>query len=52
MDQTYRRGLPLDKSDRNLVRDAQRVSDAIEAIVRIHTAQRQEIYDAIVRAKN
>ena len=34
--------------DRYLVRDAQRVIEAIEALVRIHTAQEEDIYDAVV----
>ncbi len=40
--------LPLEKIDRYLVRDAQRVIEAIEALVRIHTAQEEDIYDAVV----
>jgi heavy metal translocating P-type ATPase len=40
--------LPLEKLDRYLMRDAQRVTEAIEALVRIHTAQEQDIYDAVV----
>ena len=40
--------LPLEKIDRYLIRDAQRVTEAIEALVRIHTAQEQDIYDAVV----
>ena len=39
--------LPLEKIDRYLIRDAQRVIEAIEALVRIHTAQEQDIYDAV-----
>ena len=40
--------LPSEKIDRYLMRDAQRVIEAIEALVRIHTAQEEDIYDAIV----
>ena len=40
--------LPSEKLDRYLTRDAQRVVEAIEALVRIHTAQEEDIYDAIV----
>ena len=40
--------LPAEKIDRYLIRDAQRVIESIEALVRIHTAQEQDIYDAIV----
>ncbi|MGA2129840.1 MAG: heavy metal translocating P-type ATPase, partial [Xanthobacteraceae bacterium] len=34
--------------DHYLLRDAQRVIEAIEALVRIHTAQEEDIYDAVV----
>jgi heavy metal translocating P-type ATPase len=40
--------LPLEKIDRYLIRDAQRVTESIDALVRIHTAQEQDIYDAVV----
>ena len=40
--------LPSEKIDRYLVRDAQRVIEAVEALVRIHTAQEEDIYDAVV----
>ena len=40
--------LPSEKIDRYLVRDAQRVIEAIEVLVRIHTAQEEDIYDAVV----
>jgi hypothetical protein len=30
-----------------LVRDAQRVIEGIETLVRIHTAQEEDIYDAL-----
>ena len=37
--------LPSEKIDRYLVRDAQRVIQSIEALVRIHIAQEEDIYD-------
>lgn len=40
--------LPTERMDHFLVRDAQRVIEAIEALVRIHTAQEEDIYDAVV----
>jgi len=40
--------LPSERIDRYLIRDAQRVIEAIEALVRIHTAQEEDIYDAVV----
>jgi hypothetical protein len=40
--------LPVEKIDRYLIRDAQRVIEAIEALVRIHTAQEEDIFDAVV----
>lgn len=39
--------LPSEKVDRYLVRDAQRVIEAIETLVRMHTAQEEDIYDAV-----
>ncbi|WGD55039.1 heavy metal translocating P-type ATPase [Bradyrhizobium sp. CB1650] len=39
--------LPLEKIDRYLVRDAQRVIEAIETLVRMHTAQEEDIYEAV-----
>jgi heavy metal translocating P-type ATPase len=39
--------LPLEKVDRYLVRDAQRVIEAIETLVRMHTAQEDDIYEAV-----
>jgi heavy metal translocating P-type ATPase len=39
--------LPSEKIDRYLVRDAQRVIEGIETLVRIHTAQEEDIYDAL-----
>jgi heavy metal translocating P-type ATPase len=40
--------LPSEKIDRFLVRDAQRMIEAIETLVRIHTAQEEDIYEAVV----
>jgi heavy metal translocating P-type ATPase len=40
--------LPSEKIDRLLVRDAQRVIEAVETLVRIHTAQEEDIYEAVV----
>ena len=40
--------LPSEKTDRYLIRDAQRVIEAIEAFVRIHMAQEEDIYDVVV----
>jgi len=40
--------LTSEKIDHYLLRDAQRVIEAIEALVRIHTAQEEDIYDAVV----
>jgi len=40
--------LPSEKLDRYFVHDAQRVIEAIEALVRIHTAQEEDIYEAVV----
>ena len=40
--------LPLETIDRYLIRDAQRVIEAIEALVRIHIAQEDDIYEAVV----
>ena len=42
--------LPSEEIDRYLIRDAQRAIEAIEALVRIHTAQEEDIYDAVRRA--
>lgn len=39
--------LPSEKVDRYLIRDAQRVIEAIETLVRIHTAQEEDIYEAV-----
>ena len=35
------------KTDRYLIRDAQRAIESIEVLVRIHVAQEEEIYDAV-----
>jgi heavy metal translocating P-type ATPase len=35
-------------ADRYFVRDAQRMIESIEALVRIHTAQEEDIYDAVL----
>jgi heavy metal translocating P-type ATPase len=40
--------LPLEKVDRYLIRDAQRIVEAIETLVRMHTAQEEDIYEAMV----
>jgi hypothetical protein len=39
--------LPSEKVDRYLVRDAQRVIEAIEVLVRMHMAQEEDIYEAV-----
>jgi len=39
--------LPSEKVDRYLIRDAQRVIEAIETLVRMHTAQEDDIYEAV-----
>ncbi|MCA1456064.1 heavy metal translocating P-type ATPase [Bradyrhizobium sp. BRP22] len=39
--------LPLERVDRYLIRDAQRVIEAIETLVRMHTAQEEDIYEAV-----
>jgi hypothetical protein len=40
--------LPTEKIDRYLMRDAQRVIESIETLVRMHTAQEEDIYEAVV----
>src|ERR1700694_586569 len=40
--------LPSEQVDRYLIRDAQRVIEAIETLVRMHTAQEEDIYEAVV----
>lgn len=42
--------LPVEKLDRYLIRDGQRIIESIEQIVRIHTAQEEDIYEAISAA--
>jgi soluble P-type ATPase len=39
--------LPAQPADRYLIRDGQRVIESIETLVRIHTAQEEDIYDAV-----
>ena len=39
--------LPTEKVDRYLIRDAQRIIEAIETLVRMHTAQDEDIYEAV-----
>lgn len=39
--------LPTEKTDRYLIRDAQRIIEAIETLVRMHTAQEEDIYEAV-----
>ena len=34
-------------ADRYLIRDAQRIIESVEVLVRIHVAQEEEIYDAV-----
>jgi hypothetical protein len=41
-------GLTPADADRYLVRDAQRVIEAIEALVRMHNAQEEDIYEHAV----
>jgi hemerythrin superfamily protein len=41
-------GLRPEDADKYLVRDAQRVIESIEALVRIHNAQEEDIYDHAV----
>jgi hypothetical protein len=40
--------LSLEKIDRYLVRDAQRIIESIEALVRIHSAQEEDIYQEVL----
>ena len=42
--------LPSEKIDRYITRDAQRVIEAVEALVRIHSAEEEELYDAVMAA--
>ena len=39
--------LPSQQIDRYLIREAQRAIESIEVLVRMHTAQEEEIYDAV-----
>jgi hypothetical protein len=39
--------LPTEKIDRYLIRDAPRIIEAIETLVRMHTAQEEDIYEAV-----
>jgi heavy metal translocating P-type ATPase len=39
--------LPTEKVDRYLLRDAQRVIQSIDTLVRMHTAQEEDIYEAV-----
>jgi heavy metal translocating P-type ATPase len=39
--------LPTEEVDRYLIRDAQRIIEAIETLVRMHTAQEEDIYEAV-----
>ncbi len=41
-------GLAVDDADRYLIRDAQRVVESIEALVRVHNAQEEDIYEYAV----
>ena len=43
-------GLAPEDADRYLIRDAQRVIEAIEALVRIHNAQEEDIYEHAIGA--
>jgi hypothetical protein len=38
-------GLRVEDADRYLIRDAQRVIESIESLVRIHNAQEEDIYE-------
>ena len=43
-------GLTPQDADRYLIRDAQRVIESIEALVRIHNAQEEDIYEHAIGA--
>ena len=43
-------GLKAEDADRYLIRDAQRVIEAIESLVRIHSAQEEDLYEHAARA--
>ena len=38
-------GLKVEDADRYLIRDAQRVIESIESLVRMHNAQEEDIYE-------
>jgi hypothetical protein len=42
------KGLAAENADRYLIRDAQRVIESVEALVRIHNAQEEDIYEHAV----
>jgi hypothetical protein len=44
-------GLTADDTDRYLIRDAQRVIESIEALVRIHNAQEEDIYEHAISGR-
>jgi heavy metal translocating P-type ATPase len=44
-------GLTADDTDRYLIRDAQRVIESIEALVRIHNAQEEDIYEHAITGR-
>ncbi|MDO9060018.1 MAG: heavy metal translocating P-type ATPase, partial [Bradyrhizobium sp.] len=39
--------VPTEKVDRYLIRDAQRLIEAVETLVRLHTAQEEDLYEAV-----
>lgn len=43
-------GLTVQSADRYAIRDAQRAIEAVEALVRLHNAQEEDIYEHLVRA--
>jgi hypothetical protein len=45
-------GLTPGDADRYLVRDAQRAIESIEALVRVHNAQEEDIYEHAVAAQS
>jgi heavy metal translocating P-type ATPase len=45
-------GLTAEAADRYLVRDAQRVIESVEALVRIHNAQEEDIYEHAVGGRS
>ena len=42
--------LRVERMDRYFIRDAQRIIEAIEALVRLHNAQEEDIYDFAIAA--